>query len=164
MRPSKKDVSAPILLLRSWIGSSAFWTWFRLKGYWSWISAFSSKIIRHIMYMIKTWIIKIQPRNLIHDNRLIQKIPFKWSQKTKILHPVKNDSRSGSNFLNLNRDRDRLQKYWANMFFLKNRRVLNRCHSIESDSPNAFWNLQQALWHFGQLFVRIIVPNHLAIL
>ena len=27
---------------------------------------------------------------------------------------VKNDSSSGSNFLSLNRDRDRLQKYWAN--------------------------------------------------
>ena len=41
---------------------------FRFKGYWSCISAFSSKIIRHIMYMIKTYIIKIQSRNLIHDN------------------------------------------------------------------------------------------------
>ena len=35
--------------------------------YWSCISAFSSKIIRHIMSMIKTYIIKIQSRNLIHD-------------------------------------------------------------------------------------------------
>ena len=31
-------------------GSSAFWTGFRLKGYLFCISAFSSKIIRHIMY------------------------------------------------------------------------------------------------------------------
>ena len=42
----------------SW--SSAFWSGFRLKRYWSCISDFSSKIIRHIMYMIKTYIIKIQ--------------------------------------------------------------------------------------------------------
>ena len=34
-----------IFLLRSWIGSSAFWTGFRLKGYWSCTSAFSSRII-----------------------------------------------------------------------------------------------------------------------
>ena len=39
--------NGPILLLRSWIGSSAFWTGVRLKGYWSCTSAFTSKMIRH---------------------------------------------------------------------------------------------------------------------
>ena len=73
---------------------------------------FFSKIIRHIMDMIKTYIIKIQSRNLIHNNRLLAMIPKNkdpWQD-----HPLKNDPRSGSNFLSLNRDRDRLQKYWAN--------------------------------------------------
>ena len=56
---------------------------FRLTGYWSCISVFSSKIIRHIMYMIKTYIIKIQSQNLTHDHRLFKKLPFKWSWKTK---------------------------------------------------------------------------------
>ena len=70
------------------------------------------------MYMIKTYIIKIQSRNLIHDNRLltVQKISFRMISKNKNPyqdHPVKNDPESGSNFLSLNRDRDRLQKYWA---------------------------------------------------
>ena len=32
--------------------------------------AFSSKIIRHIMHMIKTYIIKMQSGSLIQDNRL----------------------------------------------------------------------------------------------
>ena len=85
-----------------------------LKGYWSCISAFSSKIIRHIMYMIKTYNIKIQSRNLIHDNRLFAMIPKNkdhWQD-----HPVKNYPVLGSNFLNLNRDRNCLQKYWAHVY------------------------------------------------
>ena len=93
------------------------WSWFRLKGYWSFISAFSSKIIRHIMYMIKMYIIKSQSRNLIHDDRLLAMIPKNkdpWQD-----HPVKNDSGSGSNFFILNWDRDRLQKYWANEIFIR---------------------------------------------
>ena len=59
-------------------GSSAFCTGFRLKGYWSCISAFPSKIIRHIMEMIRTYIIKLQSQNLIHNNRLlaVPKISF----------------------------------------------------------------------------------------
>ena len=64
--------------------------------------------------MIKTYIIKIQSRNLIHDNRLLAMIPKikdPWQD-----HPVKNDPASGSNFLSLNRDQDRLQKYWANIW------------------------------------------------
>ena len=84
---------------------------FRLKGYWSSISAFSSNIIRHIMY-IKGDIIKILSRNLIHDNRLLAMIPKNtdpWQD-----HPVKNCPNSGSSLLSLNRDRDHLQKYWAN--------------------------------------------------
>ena len=74
-------------------------------------SVFSSKIIRHIMYMINTYIIKIQSRNLTHDHRLsaVQKVFFQMILKNK----VKNDPSSGSNFLSLNRDRDRLEKYWA---------------------------------------------------
>ena len=88
--------------------------------------------IRHIMYyMIKTYIIKIQSRNLIHDHRLLAapKISFQMIAKNKDPyqdHPVINDPGSGSNFLNLNRDRDGFQKYWANMqlnvrvtFFMK---------------------------------------------
>ena len=73
---------------------------------------FSSKIIRHIMCMIKTCIIKIQSRNLIHYHRLLTMIPKNknpWQN-----HPIKNNPDSGSNILSLNRDRDRLQKYWAN--------------------------------------------------
>ena len=72
------------------------------------------------MYMIKTYIIKIQSRNLIHDNRLlaIPKISFHTIPKNKDPHPVKNDPDSESIFLNLNRDRDRLEKYWANVFSL----------------------------------------------
>ena len=44
-------------------------------------------MIRHIMYMIKTYIIKIQSQNPIHDNRrlTVPKISFKWPRKTKIL-------------------------------------------------------------------------------
>ena len=61
----------PILLLRSWIGSSAFWTGFRVKGYWSCTSPFSSKIIRHIIMYIH------DKGNLIHANRLM--IPGKKS-------------------------------------------------------------------------------------
>ena len=58
------------------------------------------------MYMIKTYIIKIQSRNLIHDNRLlaIPKISFHTIPKNKDPHPVKNDPDSESIFLNLNRD------------------------------------------------------------
>ena len=41
------------------------------SGYWSCISAFPSKIIRHIMEMIRTYIIKLQSQNLIHNNRLL---------------------------------------------------------------------------------------------
>ena len=64
------------------------------------------------MYMIKTYIIKIQSRNLTHDHRLlaVQKVSFQMILKNK----VKNYPSSGSNFLSLNQDRDRLQKYWAN--------------------------------------------------
>ena len=64
--------------------------------------------------MIKTYIIKIQLRNLIHDN--VPKISFQMIPKKKILNridPVKNDSDSESNFFSLNRDRGHLQKYWA---------------------------------------------------
>ena len=64
------------------------------------------------MYMIKTYIIKIQSRNLTHDHSLlaVQKVSFQMIMKNK----VRNDPSSGSIFLNLNRYRDRLQKYWAN--------------------------------------------------
>ena len=82
--------NGPIFLLRFWIGSLAFWTGFSLKGYWSCTSAFSSKIISHIMYMIKTYIIKIQSWNLIQDNRLlaVQKMSFQMIRKTKILNRI----------------------------------------------------------------------------
>ena len=77
---------------------------FRLKGYWYCISAFSSMIIRQIMCTIKTYIIKIQSGNLIHE-----KNKDSWQD-----HPVKNYSGLGSNFFSLNRDRESLQlKYWA---------------------------------------------------
>ena len=61
--------------------------------------------------MIKTYIIKIQSRNLTHDHRLlaVQKVSFQMILKNKI----KNDPSSDSNLLSLNRDRDRLQKYWS---------------------------------------------------
>ena len=58
--------------------------------------------------MIKTYIIKIQSRNLTHDHRLLA-VSFQMILKNK----VKTDPSSGSNFLSLNRDRDLLQKYWA---------------------------------------------------
>ena len=48
------------------------------------------------MYMIKCYIIKIQSRNLIHDNRLLAVIPPKKDPGQD--HPVKNDPGSGSNF------------------------------------------------------------------
>ena len=66
------------------------------------------------MSMIKTYIIKIQSRNLTHDHRrlAVQKVFFQMILKNKD-HQVKNDPSSSSNFLNLNRDRNRLQKYWA---------------------------------------------------
>ena len=38
--------------------------------------------------MIKTYIIKIQSWNLVHNKRLFQKFPFKWSRKTKILNRI----------------------------------------------------------------------------
>ena len=79
-------------LLKAWSfkTSSAFWAGFRLKGYWSSTSAFSSKIIRHIMHMIKTHIVKIQSQNLMHDHRLlaVAKISFQMIQKTKILNRI----------------------------------------------------------------------------
>ena len=64
--------------------------------------------------MIKTYIFKIQSRNLIHDQRLlaVPKISFQMIPKNKD-HLVKNDTGSGSIFFSLNRDRDFLQKYWA---------------------------------------------------
>ena len=37
------------------------------------------------MYMIKKYSMKIQSRNLIHDNRLFQKCTFKWCQKQRSL-------------------------------------------------------------------------------
>ena len=42
-------------------------------------------VIRYIMYMIKTYIIKIQSRNLTHDNRLltVQKMSFQMILKNK---------------------------------------------------------------------------------
>ena len=45
----------------------------------------SSSIKRHIMYKIKTYIIKIQSRNIIHDNRLlaVPKISFQMIPKNK---------------------------------------------------------------------------------
>ena len=72
--------------------------------------------------MIKTYIIEIQSRNLTHDHRLLafQKVSFQMILKNK----VKNDPSSGSNFLSLNRDRDRLQKYWANIHKNRNDRML----------------------------------------
>ena len=62
---------------------------------------------------------QFQSRNLIHDKRLltVPKISFQMILKNKDPlqdHLAKNDPGSGSNVLNLNRDRDRLQKYWAN--------------------------------------------------
>ena len=74
-----------------------------------------------MMYMIKTYIIKILSRNLIHDYRLLAvlKVSFQMIPKNKDPkqdHPVKNDPGLGSNFLSLNRDRDRLHKYWAYIF------------------------------------------------
>ena len=66
------------------------------------ISAFSSKIIRHYVYMIKTYIVKIQSRNLIHYHRLLAMIPKNkdpWQD-----HRIKNDHGSGSKSLNLNWD------------------------------------------------------------
>ena len=68
-KTTKCRFNVPILLLRSWIGSSAFWTGFRLNGYWSCTSAFSSKITRHIM----------------HTNRLfvVPKISFQMIPRTK---------------------------------------------------------------------------------
>ena len=65
------------------------------------------------MYVIKTYISKIQSRNLAHDHRLlaVQKVSFQMILKNK----VNNDPSSGSNILSLKRDRDRLQKYWANI-------------------------------------------------
>ena len=59
--------------------------------------------------MIKTYIIKIQSRNLTHYHRLlaVQKVSFQMILKNK----VKNDPSSGSIFLSLNRYWDRLQKY-----------------------------------------------------
>ena len=62
-----------------------------------------------IMWMIKTYIIKIQSRNLMHYHRLLAMIPKNkdpWQD-----YPIKNDPGPGSSFLSLNRDRDRLQKY-----------------------------------------------------
>ena len=54
--------------------------------------------------MIKTYIIKIQSRNLIHDQRLlaVPKISFQMIPKKNKKQPVKNDPGSDSNFLNLN--------------------------------------------------------------
>ena len=61
-----------------------FWDFFTLKGFWSCSSAFSSKIIRHIIYMIRTYIVKIQSRNLVHNHKLliVPKISFKMILKT----------------------------------------------------------------------------------
>ena len=61
--------------------------------------------------MIKTNIIKIQSRNLIHSHRQLALIPKNKDPSQD--HAFKNDPGSGSNILSLNRDRDRLQKYWA---------------------------------------------------
>ena len=58
--------------------------------------------------MIKTYIIKIQSRNLSHDYRLLA------VQKSFLSNDPEKPS-SGSNIFSLNRDRDRLQKYWANV-------------------------------------------------
>ena len=45
----------------------------------------SSNIKRHIMYMIKTYIIKTQSPNIMHDNRLltVPKIYFQMIPKNK---------------------------------------------------------------------------------
>ena len=62
------SVHGPIFLLRYWFRIAGFSNRVQLKEYWSCTSAFPSKIIRHIMYMIKTYFIKIQARNLINKN------------------------------------------------------------------------------------------------
>ena len=51
------------------------------------------------MYMIKTYIIKIQSRKLTHDHSFLSNDPEKQSQKL---------SQFRLKFLTLNRDRDRL--------------------------------------------------------
>ena len=61
--------------------------------------------------MIKTYMVKIQSRNLIHYHRQLAMIPKNKDPGQD--HPIKSDPDSGSNILSLNRDRDRLQKYWA---------------------------------------------------
>ena len=85
---TKFSLNGPILLLRSsWIGFlDRVQT--RFQGFWSCTSTFSSKMIRHILYMIKTYIIKIQSRN--HDNRLlaVPKISLQLIPKTKILNRI----------------------------------------------------------------------------
>ena len=67
------------------LGSSAFWTGFRLKGYWSCISAFSSKIIRHIRYMIKTFITYVLG---VGKSAAIQKIFLTERSRTCIVLPL----------------------------------------------------------------------------
>ena len=100
---------------------------------------FFFKLIRHIMCMIKTCIIKIHSGNLIHYHKLLAMIPKNkdpWQN-----HPIKNDS--GSNILSLNRDRDRLQKYWAIVNF--------RC----SSAPKCIFCLRKLVW----MLIILLIPD-----
>ena len=91
-----------------------FWDFCRLKGCWSCLFAFASKIIRHIMYMIKTYFVKIQSQNLEHNHKLliVPKISFQMiletsSQKWFCFSLKFFDSEKSQNS-------ESLQIYWAN--------------------------------------------------
>ena len=45
-------------------------------------------------------------------------------------HPVNNDPGSGSNFLSLNRGRNRLQKYWAHVILYSMQQYYHETHDI----------------------------------
>ena len=71
----------------------------------------ASKIYKLTMFYMNP--LHLQDNRLLTPKKFLSNDPEKQNPKQD--HPDKNDPDSGSNFLSLNRDRNRLQKYWTNI-------------------------------------------------